>query len=282
MDHRRAHVSDALIRADPRAAPAAAATEFLGASTCGEEVDVVFREEAIRSDELQPLGGGLSDQHPVERVVVMPRQGRRSGRVLEGDGEPCEPRSLDTFPEALGKAHLPEGLLDRDLPRGGDADEYRVCAADGLPNRRGDPLSVGAPPQDDVRVEEQISMRGLLEEGSIMSLGKGASKSLATHTLPFQPPDLRFSAYLLRERDEPGYNVLGDDDLLSARRAVDELGQVRLGFVEVEVATVKLDLFEAPSSSEAPAVGVADGARPRVDGPRPMACPRAAACRAPA
>ncbi len=153
------------------------------------------RRSAVTS--FSPSAAALeSDQHPVERVVVMPRQGRRGGRVLEGDGEPCEHPIARPREQALGGGtDLANRLLDGDLPRGGHADEDRcVRAVDGLsaPGVRFAQRRRATTGRRACREAESICASS---KSSIMSLGKGASKSSATHTLPSQPPDLRFGLF---------------------------------------------------------------------------------------
>src|SRR5262245_17571919 len=152
---------------------------------------LVGREGGIVRDDRQPLLQRLCDQHAVERVAMVPREtldaecmGDRHREFLEsrctggrGDGvEVC--------------AELAERRLDRDFPRAGRAHVDGVARVAHAGRRAGREAGGGSErPKESVRVEEEPQVSP--SKAASTSSGSGASKSLATRSLPRRIPSFR-------------------------------------------------------------------------------------------
>jgi hypothetical protein len=158
-------------------------------SAGGQEHDVVVGEATIDTHEGQSLEHGLGDQHPIERIRMVCRQSTGGYRMLSGHGKSGELVS-DGRNEVVRCIQSAVRLLDRDLPHRCGGDNHRML---GIGDRRRRPVGecrvIGKPPQEDVRIDEQVHVRSPLNAAATSS--GSSSKSSWMWTRPAQTPGVR-------------------------------------------------------------------------------------------
>src|SRR5205823_4273853 len=157
-----------------------------------EKLRAVARKPRIVRHEHEVLDQRLSHQHSVERITVVGWEPSGRPRVAEIDRQGQEAASGNRRLDRLGGAQTADRFLDGDLPGGRRAHVHDVRGIGDRASRTAppEPGVILAPPEEDVRVEEQVhSPRP--PKASRSSFGSGASKFFATRSLPFQTPGLR-------------------------------------------------------------------------------------------
>ena len=123
-------------------------------SSNGHGSNAKDRDTGVPGDTDEPLGPGLGNQHPIDRVAVMRRQDACPLRMAECDEQRREPLLSDPGFQVVRCLHLAKGTLDGNLPTADHADEYLVsCDLHGPASRFAQPSRLGERPQDDVCVD---------------------------------------------------------------------------------------------------------------------------------
>ena len=90
---------------------------------CRHRAHVVARDMAVSGDHDETLNLGLGDQHPIERVTVVRREGARLFRVAERERKWREALFFDARFQIVRGLKLPQRMLDGDLPGADRTDE---------------------------------------------------------------------------------------------------------------------------------------------------------------
>ena len=99
------------------------------ANLCGDDLDVVKFYSTIVGDESQTFFARLSNEHTVEGITVMCRQGLYGQSMVGSNAERGEAMETKLF-VIVDRRHLElaASSLDRDLPRRDSADVHEVTA----------------------------------------------------------------------------------------------------------------------------------------------------------
>ena len=200
------------------------------APSSADELNLVGRELAVRTHEAQVFAPCLGDQHPVERVGVVPRQPCRGFRMRPGARPRPATRVHGDIKNIFWNVELTDGALDSDLPHTrrrnielafGDRSDLRIC----------EPWIVQDGPEQYMCVEQEPHLRRgtLLEQ--LGDLVVALEHVVRKRKLSFQRADKRASDGTV-SRDDPGYGaaVAGQLDRLTGFRTADQLGELGLGF----------------------------------------------------
>ncbi|MEA2776839.1 MAG: hypothetical protein QOF90_2245 [Acetobacteraceae bacterium] len=87
-----------------------------------------MRNNSIPGDEREILNRRLTNQHSVERVIMVSWQSAGRDRMCRENRQYIETHALHDLVETIErKLETPERLFDRDLPGGDSADQHSVA-----------------------------------------------------------------------------------------------------------------------------------------------------------
>ena len=143
------------------AAPAGCAVRWIGRAEpagSGDHFDViaVARQQGIGGEQAQRLDARLGDQHAIERIAVMIRQGGRRGGMPTRNGQLDAARGSDGIGQRGGIGlDLAEPRLDRDFPDRCRRHVNRIGRCDQAPRLALESRAVAHHPEIDVGIEQQ-------------------------------------------------------------------------------------------------------------------------------
>jgi hypothetical protein len=180
----------------------------------------------------------LRDEHSVERIPVVSGHQTGLARMLYRYRQGIEVLAADDLDKPFCDLDRAGKLADTNLggnfPRGRGADEYSGRrGADGRSGGLREPRIPVEPPEEGVCVEKKL--QSLLPCVQFI-LGQGLEKSFVDTSFPAvgaEPPSVRCRLDWRQPYDRP--SGLGDGHFLSITCAFDELGQLRLGVVDVDL-----------------------------------------------